>query len=76
MKRHNPAECIKFCAHSNPAFIIVNRDLKREDVTNKMKEKMKNDFSQILTKKRYRLVIKRTGRAVANSLLHVSWWWG
>ena len=71
MKKHGPAECIEFCAQSNPAFIISCRDLRDDDVTNRMKIEMVNQFKQILTRKRYRLAIKRTGWPVMRYFLEI-----
>lgn len=60
-KRFNPGEGYNFWEFYCKGFRYPCRDLFPEDVINKTKEKIQNVFSEILTNKRKRLLIKITG---------------
>jgi hypothetical protein len=56
-----PGECYELWDQICTGFSTPIRDLKAEDVTNKKRKKIQETFSRIVTKKKYRPLVKLTG---------------
>ena len=57
----DPGECYELWEYICPGFSAPCRDLRADDVTKKSKNRIQDTFSQIVTKKKNRLLIKLTG---------------